>query len=257
MHDRLAAIHRNLVAAILAVTFAFATQRAGAAAPVLAPSEHSDFTYYTFALTWQPGICSTEDGCLADQPKSALIGLHGLWASLPATLTAQGVTSQQWWQRGCDFFQHSDAAPALDAPLERRLDDVMPHFTHPLLTHEYDKHVQCFGFDAERFFATALAMRDAVAGGAFGAYLVQHAGRDVTHAELSAAFDTDFATTATTSLQLQCGHDATGRTVLTQLWVSIDATKLADFPQADSLIDAPIAQDNCPSTFRLPAWPAP
>jgi ribonuclease I len=257
MHFRFtAAVRRNRATAVLIAALTVVAQPAGAA-PALAPAEHADFTYYTFALTWQPGICGTEEGCLADQPKSALIGLHGLWASLPETLTAQGITPQQWWQRGCDFFQHSDAAPALDAALERRLDDVMPHFTHSLLTHEYDKHVQCFGFDAERFFATALAMRDAVAGGAFGAYLVQHAGRDVTHAELSAAFRTDFATTATASLQLQCGHDATGREILTQLWVSIDANKLADFPRADSLIDAPIAQDDCPATFRLPSWPTP
>ncbi len=226
------------------------------AAP-LTPAEHADFSYYTFALTWQPGICRVDEGCLADQPKSPLIGLHGLWASLPQTLIAQGIAPRQWWQRGCDFFQHSDAAPALDAGLQQRLDDVMPHFSKSLLTHEYDKHVQCFGFDPTQFFSTELAMRQAVVDSAFGDYLMQRAGRSVAHTEIVDVFRAAFATPAAASLQLQCGHDAAGQAFLTQIWLTILSSRVADFPRADSLIDAPIAQDNCPSTFRIPSWTSP
>ena len=35
----------------------------------------------------------------------------------------------------------------------------MPHLKHDLLRHEYDKRVQCFDLDAEKFFDTELQMR--------------------------------------------------------------------------------------------------
>jgi hypothetical protein len=139
-----------------------AAQIVTAVAAPLAPATHADFRYYTFALTWQPGICGTDEGCLADQPTTDLIGLHGLWASLPQTLIDRGVVPQQWWQRGCDYFEHTDAAPPLDGALAQRLERVVPHFTQDLLTHEYDKHVACFRFDPTQFFTTELAMHDAV-----------------------------------------------------------------------------------------------
>jgi ribonuclease I len=228
-----------------------------ASAEPLAPAVHADFGYYTFALTWQPGICSTEEGCRTDQPHTDPIGLHGLWASQPQTLIDRGVVVQQWWQRGCDYFEHTDAAPPLDPALKQRLDDVMPHFTQDLLTHEYDKHVACFRFDPNRFFSTELAMRDAVAASTFGRYLLQHKGQDVAHAAVVATFQLAFATKAGASLQLRCARDAGGYDVLTQFWITIAADRLAVFPQASSLIGAPIAQDDCPAQLRLPAWPSP
>jgi ribonuclease I len=231
------------------------TAASSAVAPPLAPATHADFRYYTFALTWQPGICGTDEGCLADQPTADLIGLHGLWASLPQTLIDRGVVPQQWWQRGCDYFEHTDAAPPLDGALAQRLDRVMPHFTQDLLTHEYDKHVACFRFDPTQFFTTELAMHDAVVASSFGRYLVQREGAQVSHAAVVAAFAAAFATDAAASLQLRCGQDAAGRTVLTQFWITIAAARLSAFPQPGSLIDAPIAQDDCPPTFDLPAWP--
>jgi ribonuclease I (enterobacter ribonuclease) len=234
---------------------AAATAAGSAVAAPLAPATHADFRYYTFALTWQPGICGTDEGCLADQPKTDLIGLHGLWASLPQTLVDRGVAPQQWWQRGCDYFEHTDAAPPLDGALAQRLGRVMPHFTQDLLTHEYDKHVACFGFDPTQFFTTELAMHDAVVASSFGRYLLQREGAQLSHPAVVAAFAAAFATDAAASLQLRCGHDATGRTVLTQFWITIAADRLSAFPQPGSLIDAPIAQDDCPAAFVLPAWP--
>jgi ribonuclease I len=109
------------------------------------------------------------------------------------------VIAQQWWQRGCDYFEHTDAPPQLDAALKQRLDGVMPHFTQDPLTHEYDKHVACFKFDATQFFTTELAMHDEVVASTFGRYLLQHEGRDVAHADLVDAFRTAFSTTARAS----------------------------------------------------------
>ena len=223
-------------------------------AALLQPAVHGTFEHYTFALTWQPGICETEEGCRSDQPKTELIGLHGLWASRPQDLIEAGVADPQWWSRGCDFYHHSSEAPPIDDALHAKLEAVMPQFTHDLLTHEFDKHVQCFGFDPTTFFETELAMRQAVVSSPFGAYLMAQAGKSVAHEsvvdEFKVAFDTDHGT----SLQLQCSKTASGTVVLTQLWITIRASAVGDFPKADSLMDTPTDQDSCPPTFRIPSW---
>jgi len=219
-----------------------------------APAQHGDFDHYTLALTWQPGICSTDTGCRADQPKTPLIGLHGLWASTPRSLAASGVIDPQWWSKGCDYYHHSDDAPPLDPSLQAQLDAVMPHFTHSLLTHEYDKHVQCFGFDAAQFFTTALSMRDAVASSAFGTYLTGEAGQHVRHADVVRHFAAAFATTHPTALQLQCAENGAGDIVLTQFWITIATNEINAFPKPISLIATPTDQDTCPDSFLIPAW---
>ncbi|HVA33913.1 MAG TPA: hypothetical protein VNG31_07170, partial [Candidatus Baltobacteraceae bacterium] len=230
----------------------------------LVPAKYGDFGYYTFALTWQPGICNfdgasltgaaTPDFCSSDQPHAPLIGLHGLWASRPQSLIKANVPVQQWWSRGCDLYHHSDAAPPLSADLQAKLAAVMPHFRNNLLTHEYDKHVQCFGFDPTQFFTTELAMRLAVADAPFGRYLAAQAGHSVEHENVVAAFEKSFDTTDARSVQLQCVRDGTGRAVLTQFWITILADRLALFPAAASLSDIPIDQDTCPATFFIPSW---
>jgi ribonuclease I len=244
---------RFLISAAVALLVSAAAAGASAAT-TLAPAEHGTFDHYTFALTWQPGICSTEEGCLPDQPKSPLIGLHGLWASLPQDLSSQGIADPQWWSKGCDLYRHSSEAPPLDATLDSQLVAVMPHFQHSLLTHEYDKHVQCFGFDPTQFFATALAMRAAIESSAFGAYLQQQAGHDVSHADVVEKFKAAFSTEHGTALQLECGRNAAGQVVLTQFWFQIPASELEAFPKPASFMDTPSNEDTCPASFRIPSW---
>lgn len=228
---------------------------AGAQAVPLTAARHAHFAHYTFALTWQPGFCSTDGGCLPDQPHGVLIGLHGLWASRPQSLIDRGISAPQWWSRGCDYYHHSDEAPRLLPAMLTRLHRVMPHLKDSLLRHEYDKHVQCFGFDAPTFFATELRMRRQVIDSAFGRYLITTArGHRVRHADVTAAFMRAFGTDQSSALQLRCGHDHHGHVVLTQLWITIHANALPRFPRDGALMNAPIAQDDCPARFRVPGW---
>ncbi|WP_434630204.1 ribonuclease T2 family protein [Chromobacterium sp. CV08] len=222
----------------------------------LEPARHGDFAHYTYALTWQPGFCATGDGCLPDQPKEELIGLHGLWPSLPQSLIAQKVPVQQWWAKGCAFFPHVNAIPVLPAELRQRLRQTMPQLKDDLLTHEYVKHVQCFGYKAADFFGTALQMREDVVDSDFGRYLLAQAGTVRTREELVEAFAKAFGTDQRRALQLQCGKDARQRNVLTQAWFTIRTDKLDSFPSADSLVDTPAGEyeDNCSEPFLLPKW---
>lgn len=228
---------------------------AGASAAPLIPARHGSFAHYTFALTWQPGLCSSSGGCQADQPHTVLIGLHGLWASRPRSLIERHISAPQWWRRGCDEFHPSARAPQLPAALRARLRHVMPHFRHSLLRHEYDKHVQCFGFDTRAFFATELHMRREVLASPFGRYLTTMAqGHDVRSADIIHAFMRAFGTDRRTALQLRCARDSRGRVVLTQMWITLHTDALARFPRHGALMNAPIAQSNCPRHVRVPRW---
>jgi len=242
---------------LLACLVLLCLQRAALAAPGLAPlvpAQHGDFDVYNLALTWQPGFCGTAAGCLPDQPKDALIGLHGLWASLPTSLSQRGITNVEWWSKGCDYFHHSAAQPALPIAVRRQLSEVIPHVKSDLLHHEYDKHVQCFGFDTTDYFQTELAMRGQILASGFAQTLVNSVGTVVNHAALIAAFQSSFRTSAPRALQLQCESDANGRKVLSQLWITLRRAAIDSFPTSASLTNSPVPQDNCPATFLIPSW---
>jgi len=254
MPRMLSAQHRPVLARLLAIVLGLLAIGGARALPLTA-ARHADFAHYTFALTWQPGFCGTGDGCLRDQPHGVLIGLHGLWASRPQSLIDRGISAPQWWSRGCDYFQHSDRAPRLSRATLRHLARVMPHLRDSLLRHEYDKHVQCFGFDAQEYFDTELRLRERVLDSAFGRYLIARAGnREVRHADVIDAFMHAFRTNQSTALQLRCERDVRGQWVLTQLWITLHVDGLARFPGKGSLMNAPIAQDNCPVRFQVPGW---
>ncbi len=226
---------------------------ARAAVPPLNPAMHDDFDHYTLALTWQPGFCA-DGSCLDDTPRTPLIGLHGLWASLPRSLSDRGIVDRQWWGRGCDYFHRSRAYPSLPVGVRRALDATMPHTRGNLLRHEFDKHVQCMGYDTTGFFQTELAMRDAVAATPFATELAAHAGQSVSRDAVLAAFARSFRIDRPRALQLQCHNERSGQAVLAQLWITVRSDLLADFPAPSSLMDSPVPQDNCPASFTVPAW---
>ncbi|MCQ8278985.1 ribonuclease I [Acetobacteraceae bacterium KSS8] len=243
-----------LRAILLACTVLLAAPVAASArVPDLEPAQHRDFDHYTLALSWTPGFCA-EGSCTAQTAQTLLIGLHGLWASLPDTLRDRGIQNREWWAKGCDYFHRSRAYPSLPVALRRRLAEIMPQTAHDLLRHEYDKHVQCFGFDTPEFFQTAIAMHDLVANSPFGEELVAESGKTVARTDLLAAFARDFHTDHPRALQLQCHVDHDGSAVLSQLWITVRHDKIADFPAPDSLMDSPVPQDNCPARFTVSSW---
>ncbi len=222
-------------------------------APII-PSRHGDFGHYTFALTWQPGFCRVEH-CLPDQPEGALIGLHGLWPSRPMSLVRRNIPAPAWWRKGCAFYPRDTHPLDLVPGTRRTLDELMPHLPFSLLRHEYEKHAQCFGYDAEAFFRTALHMRQAVVDSAFGRYLERRArGHEVRRAQVVAVFRKTFHARAPRALQLRCGKGRHGRVLLAQLWITVPRKALGRFPQGDALMNAPIPQDNCPARFVVPDW---
>lgn len=219
----------------------------------IAPKHHGNFKHYTLALTWQPGFCSIGRPCV--HPSHRIdIGLHGLWASRPASLITRHVSAPQWWERGCKLYHPSNQTPELSATTRARLRRVMPQLEPSLLKHEYDKHVQCFGFNAEAFFTAALALRQRFVASNFARTLRAQAGTKVKRASVMQRFMASFHTPDRHALALRCAVDHGGRHVLTQMWFTIRVGALDEFPHASSLMNPPIEQGNCPATFTLPAW---
>ena len=220
----------------------------------LTPLAHGDFDHNTLALTWQPGFCTVGQGCLADQPRTPLIGLHGLWASEPHTLEAQNVPVEQWWREGCSLFGSEAPPPVLDDPMRATLARIVPHTQHSLVEHEWVKHGACFGYAPGPFFAQASALRLRFAHSPVAYYLAGRAGTLVAHDELMAFFHKATQSDQPRALQLQCGTDHEGRVVLTQLWFTLDPAKMDRFPEAQSYLSSPQIQDNCPAHFWIKRW---
>ncbi|MBV1824030.1 ribonuclease T2 family protein [Komagataeibacter oboediens] len=220
-------------------------------------TRHGDFGHYTLALTWQPGFCTDQHGpsCQPDQPHAPLIGLHGLWASRPSDLVREGLPVTQWWIKGCDIYQHDDTPPQLSPALSKRLSGTVAHTRSSLVTHEYTKHVQCFGMNAERFFTVASTLRDRFAAGPVGRELDHDAGRDISKADVIGSFERTYGTLPERGLQFRCNTDAQGQPILAQLWFTLDPRGLGRFPAASGFLPSPDVQDNCPARFRVPTWP--
>lgn len=221
-------------------------------------AQHGDFDHYTLALTWQPGFCTDRNGpsCQPDQPHTPVIGLHGLWASLPSDLVHDGLPVTIWWGKGCDIYNHDDTPPRLSPALAKRLSMTVAHTRSSLVTHEYTKHVQCFGMNAERFFTVASTLRDRFAAGPVGRDLEHDAGQEISKADVLASFEKAYGPLPQRGLQFRCNTDAQGQTVLAQLWFTLDPRGLGRFPAASGFLPSPDVQDNCPARFHVPTWPA-
>lgn len=222
------------------------------------------FDHYTLALTWHPGFCETRRDppreCRQPSlPAGAAEGfvLHGLWPSLPAHFADRGVTRQRWWAEGCFLdrpradggFCRAHAPFGFDEPLADELDDAMPGRASCLDRYQYAKHAACLSLPAADYFDTAVDLLDVVNASAFVDFVMIHRGGEVGRNALIDAFEAAFGERTGRALSLQCG--GRGNRVLTEVRIGIDAQRLADFPEADSLV--PLRRGRCAPTVRLPA----
>lgn len=226
--------------------------------PSLIVPQHADFGHYTLALTWQPGFCSGPEGttCRADQPATPLIGLHGLWASRPSDLIKAQLPVTTWWRKGCGIYEAEDAAPTLtlSPALSHRLSEVVAHTHSDLVSHEYAKHVHCFAIDGEQFFTTATNLRDRFADLPSARYLTSLEGHEVEKQDLVTHITADTGALPERGVQFQCNKNASGQTVLAQIWFTLKPNALFAFPKADAFLSSPQMQDNCPARFLVPRW---
>ncbi|OUI84876.1 ribonuclease T2 family protein [Acetobacter tropicalis] len=219
---------------------------------------HGDFGHYTVALTWQPGFCTGPEGnsCQADQPKTPLIGLHGLWASRPSDLIKAQVPVTTWWRKGCSLYEGdaSPPVPRFSPTLSHRLSDVVAHTHSDLVAHEYAKHVHCFGMQEEQFFSVAIQLRDRFAALPSAQHLTSEPGTVIAKADLTREIEADTGPLPDRGVQFQCNKTPQGQSVLAQIWFTLKPDALSRFPKADAFMSSPQMQDNCPASFLVPQW---
>ncbi len=226
------------------------------------------FAEYTYALIWEPGACLTRDelagpDCAARTPASAAsrqFSLHGLWASTPVGLKTQGMADPTWWRYGCYWYRPGHAIPedscdnaALDLPaaLHARLWQAMPAAKSCLDRHEYFKHAQCFGFQPAPFFTQALHMLDAVNASTFTAWVRAQRGQTVARDALLGAFRRGFHLRDARTVELRCGRrpGQSRADVLVQVWMTVRADRLAQFPAPQSFKSG--RRGNCPARIFI------
>ncbi|SDJ02243.1 ribonuclease T2 family protein [Billgrantia gudaonensis] len=244
MHARLTL----LLVAWLLTSFA-AAQPAERGESAVSRLERDDFGHYTLALTWHAGFCATRSSppreCREPTPhEGASQGfvLHGLWPSLPERFAERGVDRRRWWAEGCFLerpradggFCRARPPFGFDAPLAEALDEAMPGRASCLDRYQYAKHAACFAIEPADYFAAALDLQTAVNDSAFGAFVTLNHGGEVARNDLIEAFEAAFGEGTGRALRLECRGRA--NRVLTEVRIAIDAERLGDFPDAESLV---------------------
>jgi len=247
------------VGLLLALVIGWLATTTAAAVPRL---ETEGVQHYTLALTWHPGFCESRsrpprecrEPALREGAEQGFV-LHGLWPSLPARFAARGVDRRRWWREGC-FLEtprpegsFCRAHPPLDLPatLESALDAAMPGRASCLGRYQYAKHAACLELTEEGYFATAVALVEAVNASAFADFVALNQGGEVRRNALIHAFEAAFGEGTDRALRLECG--GRGHRLLTEVRIAIAAAHLADFPAAQSLVGQ--GRGRCATRIRI------
>ena len=209
-----------------------------AATPPAAPSAAPKATdlSYVLALSWQPAFCETnqrkpecrwQTGTRYD---ANYLSLHGLWpqpssleyCNLPPDVRAAGEGGR--WK---------DIPPvSLSFSTKADLDQMMPGSKSMLERHEWAKHGSCYPADAEAYFKDSLRLLKEVNRSPVADLFLQNIGRQVTAADIRAAFDQGFGAGAGNRVRIAC-RDAGRRRVITEITIGLKG----DIPGGSGLSD--------------------
>lgn len=189
--------------------------------PVVASARPAQQRFLILAASWQPAFCEgapQRRECRTqtkDRTDASRFSLHGLWprdefCNLPAGLEQQ-ARDGSW----------SDL-PALDLSpaTARRLDEVMPGRQSQLDRYQWVKHGSCYGTDAESFYATAIALVDALNASAVRDLFAASLGKPLTTQQIRAAFDQSFGAGAGQRVKVACETDGS-RTLISELTLGL------------------------------------
>lgn len=213
------------------------------------------FRHYTFSLTWQHGFCAKRQNktpipCPSEPINAPYIGIHGLWASTPYTLSEanQQQPPISWWAKGCALYQEPKEEPSLSQNMQN---DLVPLMPKGLIRHEYQKHMQCFKMNAEQIFSIEEKLHARILQGPWGTFVLAHKNEEIDKITLLTEFEKYYGTLPPRGLQFRCMKDPSGQDFVTEFWFTLDPHKLKDFPKNTAFLSSLYPQDNCPARFRL------
>ena len=171
--------------------------------------------YYAFALSWEPTFCEAmrdKAECKAEKPTSweaSHFTLHGLWpqpfrnqfCNVDPKLAA--LDDQHQWD--------ALPEPQMSPETKRTLDRDMPGTQSNLQRHEWIKHGTCYPGTqgADGYFSDEMELADEVNTSAVQKLFVANIGKQISAAQIRAAFDQSFGQAAGDHVQVEC--DKQGR----------------------------------------------
>ncbi|MFZ1815401.1 MAG: ribonuclease [Rhizobiaceae bacterium] len=211
------------------------------------PQESSN----VLAISWQPAFCETASrkpecrDISREDPAAGQFSLHGLWPQ-PGTNVYCGVEkavietdkSGRWRDLPID---------RLPQPLWDRLRIAMPGTRSALHRHEWIKHGTCMpGATAQTYFATSIALLEAVNASAVGKLFAANIGRELRVSDIRAAFDAGFGPGAGKRVRMACERDGS-RQIIREVTIGL-VGKIGERPDIRSLMAAAGETDSgCPA----------
>ncbi|MEO8683407.1 MAG: ribonuclease [Devosia sp.] len=182
---------------------------------------------YILAVSWQPAFCeahSNKPECRSqtvDRFDADHFTLHGLWPQ-PRLNAFCGVSAADI---AADEDSDWNALPpvVLSARLRTALDQVMPGTSSQLERHEWTKHGTCYGATQEQYFTDALAMMTALNASPVAELFAANIGRQITQAQIRAAFDQAFGPGAGQRVRIACDRDG-NRSLIGELTIGLTGT---------------------------------
>jgi ribonuclease T2 len=191
-------------------------------------AEGSESVDNLLTLSWQPAFCESRpaktecrdlnDGLLPHT--TGQLSIHGLWpqpkgkdyCGVPADI--RNLDNPDSWDRL--------PPPDIDTETADALRAAMPGFASFLHHHEWIKHGTCYLGEggADEYYDDTLFLTGLVNGSAVGDLFFNNVGREISGAEIRAAFDSAFGDGAGERVEIKCLNDG-GRTLISEIWISL------------------------------------
>ncbi len=249
--DRFVRIISGLLAALGVVAVAACSD--GSASKVANAAAASPTNPFVLALSWEPAFCETAphvEECRTQTARSVdarQFSLHGLWPDGNYC----GVDART---RETDEAHRWQQLPVIDLPKKLRDELVvaMPGTRSQLDRHEWIKHGTCAGTDQQGYYATALALTEAVNTSSLPALFMANMGKSLSAARIARAFDADFGAGTGERVTLECVSDGSRR-LISGIRIALEGA-IADSPDLSTLTRAaPPRKGGCKSGVVDPA----
>ena len=180
---------------------------------------------FVLAASWHPAFCETRPrraDCRSGGVAEHGFSLHGLWPQ-PRGREYCGVSAAI--RAADEAGRWRDLPPVeISAATQKALARVMPGTVSQLDRHEYWTHGTCYEGGAEDYFVQSIRLIGELNASPIRDLFANAIGREVSAAEIRAAFDAAFGAGAGARVLLDCESDAAGRRLAGELRISLRGT---------------------------------
>lgn len=196
---------------------------------------------FLLSASWQPAFCESNAGagkkeCTTetnDRFDATHFTLHGLWPQPRGNYYC--MVSAKDKRNDENHNWDSLPEPTLSPETRTELDKIMPGTQSNLQRHEWIKHGTCFGTGPEAYFRTAESLMSQLNNSELQHLVAANVGKEVTSADLQAAFEQTFESGSANALLIECAKD-NGRTLISGFSVNLQGV-LNQTTQLQSVLD--------------------